>query len=56
MRNLKVSDYVKAMKLELPNYSPVSISNSKFMKALMSPYPFTLILQRGFRQYGQPNV
>lgn len=56
LRLIKLTDFLLAMKLELPLFSPTSFSNSKFLKAIMSPYPFIFILQRGFRQYGQPHV
>jgi hypothetical protein len=56
LRNIKVLDFINAYKFSVPVFSPISISNSKFMKALMSPNPLTVILQRGFRQYGQPHV
>ena len=55
LRNIKLIDLIKAMKLDLPVYSPTSITNSKFMKS-MTYKPFEFILQRGFRQYGQPHV
>jgi len=56
LRNIKVLDIINAYKFSVPNFTPLSISNSKFIKALMSPDPLTIILQRGFRQYGQPHV
>lgn len=56
LRFIKVTDILRAYKLNLPTFTRTSISNSKFMKALVSPQPFSLILQRGFRQYGQPHV
>jgi hypothetical protein len=56
LRLIKVTDFINAMKFNLPVLSPTSLSNSKFMKALTSPFPFYFILQRGFRQYGQPHV
>lgn len=56
LRIIKAVDFINAMKNDLPFYSPCSVSNSKFMKALLSPFPFYIILQRGFRQYGQPHV
>jgi hypothetical protein len=54
LRNLKATDFIKAMKLDIPMYSPTTFLNSKFMKSLTFK-PFTAILQRGFRQYGQPH-
>ena len=56
LRLIKVTDFLKAIKLNLQVYTRTSLVNSKFMKALVSPEPFTYILQRGFRQYGQPHV
>ena len=56
LRLIKVTDFINALKNDLPVFSPTSLSNSKFLKALVSPYPFLFILQRGFRQYGQPHV
>ena len=56
LRNIKAIDIINAYKFDVPLYIPLSVSNSKFIKALMSPIPFSIILQRGFRQYGQPHV
>jgi hypothetical protein len=56
LRLLKVTDFLHAMKINLPIFSRTSLANSKFMKALVSPEPLSVILQRGFRQYGQPHV
>lgn len=56
LRNIKVLDIINALKFGVPVFNPISISNSKFIKALMSPFPLSIILQRGFRQYGQPDV
>jgi hypothetical protein len=55
LRLIKVTDFLNAIKLKLPVYTRTSLCNSKFMKALVSPEPFSYILQRGFRQYGQPH-
>ena len=55
LRLIKVTDLINAMKLQLPVFTRTSLSNSKFLKALVSPTPFSFILQRGFRQYGQPH-
>ncbi len=55
LRLIKVTDILKAIRLNVPMYTPTSFSNTKFMKALIGPLPFSLILQRGFRQYGQPH-
>lgn len=56
LRTLKATDFINAVKLDIPYLSPVSISNSRFMRALRGASPFTVIVQRGFRQYGQPHV
>lgn len=56
LRTLKVTDFMNAMKLELPYLSPTSIANSRFIRALTGRTGFSVILQRGFRQYGQPHV
>ena len=56
LRLLNLVDIVRAIKIEIPPLTPVAIINSKFMFALQGLRPFTLILQRGFRQYGQPHV
>lgn len=56
LRLIKLTDFLFAMKNDLPLYSPTSLSNSKFIKSMMSPYGFHFIMQRGFRQYGQPHV
>lgn len=56
LRLIRVTDLITAMKLKLPAFSRTSLSNSKFMKAMTSMEPFKFILQRGFRQYGQPHV
>ena len=56
LRNIKAMDVINSYKFGIPTFNPISISNSKFLKALMSPLPLSIILQRGFRQYGQPHV
>ncbi len=55
LRNIKVTDLINAMKLELPQYSPTNLTNSKFIKSMIYQ-PFVFVLQRGFRQYGQPHI
>jgi hypothetical protein len=56
LRLIKVVDILKAIKFEVPAYTNTSFTNSKFMKSMTGPSIFTIILQRGFRQYGQPHV
>ena len=56
LRTIKVLDVINAYKFDVPPFEPISVSNSKFIKALMSPIPLSIILLRGFRQYGQPHV
>ncbi len=56
LRNIRIKDLVYSMKNDFPAYSPASLSSHKFMKIVTGPSPFTFIVQRGFRQYGQPHV
>jgi len=44
------------MKFDFPPLTPTSIASPKFIRPLVGFSPFSIILQRGFRQYGQPNV
>jgi hypothetical protein len=56
LRLIKLTDIIRAIKLEAPPLTPTSLANSKFMRCLLSPFPLSVVLQRGFRQYGQPHV
>lgn len=54
MRLIDIKSLIKSIEEEFPPFARNSISNSKFMASLVGNDPFTIILQRGFRQYGQP--
>jgi len=49
-------DFINAMKHDFPPLTPTSIASPKFIRPMISFSPFKIILQRGFRQYGQPHV
>ena len=56
LRNIRLLDMLFTLKNDFPAYSPASMSSHKFLKIITGSSPFTFILQRGFRQYGQPHV
>ena len=55
LRNIGISSLLYAIEKEFPPFSKNSISNMKYIYSMTGPVPFTIILQRGFRQYGQPH-
>lgn len=54
LRTLTLMDFLKAIEYKFPPFTKNSASSSKFMISYTGPEPFTIILQRGFKQYGQP--
>lgn len=55
MRTIKILDILKSIDREIPKYKENSLSNSKYIKSYAYEN-FKIILQRGFRQYGQPHI
>lgn len=55
LRLIQVKSILYAIENEFPPYTRNSESNSKFIKSLKGEEPFSIILLRGFRQYGQPH-
>lgn len=54
LRLITVRSILDGIEQDLPPYSKNSISNSKFISSFTSQVAFTIILLRGFRQYGNP--
>jgi hypothetical protein len=54
LRTLKLIDFLKAIEFKFPPFTKNSFSSSKFLVSYTGPEPFTVIVQRGFKQYGQP--
>lgn len=54
MRTIKILDILKSIEREIPKYNENSISNSKYIKTYAYE-GFKILIQRGFRQYGQPH-
>lgn len=56
LRSMRILDFLKAIEYNYPPFTRNSSSDSKFMSSYTGEEPFHIILQRGFRQYGQPHL
>jgi len=54
LRLITAKSILEGIEEKLPPYSRNSISNSKYISSFTSQIAFTIILMRGFRQYGNP--
>lgn len=56
LMSIKAKILIESIKNNFPPYTKNSDIPTKFIHSYTGPVPFTIILQRGFRQYGQPHL